>query len=172
MCLATHPRFILFHFPFVPFKIARGEHVSRIDKHLAGGAIAHQHDVHSRLGTLDALPLNVKSSQLGSVRIGLDSRHRLYGRLSAEEHNSWHEKCVGGNPLHRAGDYNSIEPVVACCCLASWAIQEMAWNDFEDAVQSATAERIQADFIITRNVRDFRQSKVLAFTPSEFLARI
>lgn len=49
---------------------------------------------------------------------------------------------------------------------------EMAWNDFEDAVQSATAERIQADFIITRNVRDFRQSKVVAFTPSEFLARI
>ena len=49
---------------------------------------------------------------------------------------------------------------------------EMAWNDFEDAVQSATAERIQANFIITRNVRDFRQSKVLAFTPSEFLARI
>lgn len=49
---------------------------------------------------------------------------------------------------------------------------EMAWNDFEDAVQSATAERIQADFIITRNVRDFKQSKVVAFTPSEFLARI
>jgi predicted nucleic acid-binding protein len=49
---------------------------------------------------------------------------------------------------------------------------EMAWNDFEDAVQSATAERIQADFIITRNVRDFRQSKVVAFTPSELLARI
>ena len=49
---------------------------------------------------------------------------------------------------------------------------EMAWNDFEDAVQSATAERLQADCIITRNVRDFRQSKVVAFTPSEFLARI
>ena len=49
---------------------------------------------------------------------------------------------------------------------------EMAWNDFEDAVQSATAERLQADYIITRNVRDFRQSKVVAFTPSEFLARI
>ena len=49
---------------------------------------------------------------------------------------------------------------------------EMAWNDYEDAVQSATAERIRADVIITRNVRDFRQSKVIAFTPTEFIARI
>ena len=49
---------------------------------------------------------------------------------------------------------------------------EMKWDDFEDAVQAATAERIHADHIITRNVRDFKQSKVVAFTPAEFLARI
>ena len=49
---------------------------------------------------------------------------------------------------------------------------EMAWNDFKDAVQSATAERIQADFIIIRNMRDFNRSKVMAFTPTEFIARI
>ena len=47
---------------------------------------------------------------------------------------------------------------------------EIAWNDFEDAVQAATAERIQADQIITRNVRGFKQSKVPAFTPAEFIA--
>jgi predicted nucleic acid-binding protein len=49
---------------------------------------------------------------------------------------------------------------------------EMNWDDFEDAVQSATAERIHADSIITRNVRDFAKSKVIAFTPSELIARI
>ena len=47
----------------------------------------------------------------------------------------------------------------------------MKWSDFEDAIQSAIAERIQADFIITRNVRDYLKSKVMAFTPSEFIAR-
>lgn len=47
---------------------------------------------------------------------------------------------------------------------------KMNWADFEDAVQSAAAERIHADYIITRNVRDFRKSKVTAFTPAEFLA--
>ena len=48
----------------------------------------------------------------------------------------------------------------------------MNWKDFEDAVQSATAEQIHADYIITRNVRDFAKSKVPAFTPAELLARI
>ena len=49
---------------------------------------------------------------------------------------------------------------------------EMGWDDFEDAIQAATAERIMADSIITRNVRDFRNSKVIAFTPSEYIARL
>ena len=43
---------------------------------------------------------------------------------------------------------------------------------FEDAVQSVTAERVHADYIITRNVRDFSRSRVIAFTPTELLARI
>ena len=47
----------------------------------------------------------------------------------------------------------------------------MKWADFEDAVQADTAKRIHADYIITRNVKDFKNSEVIAFTPSEFLAR-
>lgn len=49
---------------------------------------------------------------------------------------------------------------------------EKKWSDFEDALQSATAERIYADYIITRNVRDFVKSNVMAFTPSELIIRI
>lgn len=41
--------------------------------------------------------------------------------------------------------------------------------DFEDALQSAAAERIHADVIITRNIRDYRQSKVMAMAPSDFI---
>lgn len=48
----------------------------------------------------------------------------------------------------------------------------LGWDDFEDALQSVTAERIHADCIVTRNVRDFAKSRVLAFTPAELLARI
>ena len=46
------------------------------------------------------------------------------------------------------------------------------WNDNEDALQAVTAERLRVDFIITRNVKDFKQSKVLALTPAELLARL
>ena len=48
---------------------------------------------------------------------------------------------------------------------------EMQWDDFEDAIQAATAQRINADYIITRNVKNFTKSEVVAFTPAEFLAR-
>ena len=49
---------------------------------------------------------------------------------------------------------------------------ELCWPDFEDAVQSVTAERLGADCIITRNVRDFNRSPIPALTPAEYLARL
>lgn len=49
---------------------------------------------------------------------------------------------------------------------------EMKWDDFEDAVQSATAERLCVDYIITRNGRDFLKGKVAAITPGEYLSKL
>ena len=48
----------------------------------------------------------------------------------------------------------------------------MDFKDFEDALQSACASRIKADYIITRNIRDFVNSKVTAIKPTELLERI
>ena len=42
-------------------------------------------------------------------------------------------------------------------------------KDFEDAVQSSCAERIIADYIITRNLKDFERSMVHAISPGEAL---
>lgn len=44
--------------------------------------------------------------------------------------------------------------------------------DFEDALQSVCASRLKADFIVTRNLKDFQLSKVMAVKPSELLERI
>ena len=49
---------------------------------------------------------------------------------------------------------------------------EMQWDDFEDAIQSVTAKRIHADYIITRNEKDFRKSDVTALTATEFSMEI
>ena len=45
-------------------------------------------------------------------------------------------------------------------------------NDYEDSLQIVCANRIKADFIITRNIRDFSNSKILAIKPSELLKRV
>ena len=42
-------------------------------------------------------------------------------------------------------------------------------SDFEDAVQISQANRIGADYIIARNIRDFKESKVSAVKPVDFL---
>lgn len=44
--------------------------------------------------------------------------------------------------------------------------------DYEDALQMVCADRINADFIVTRNIRDFAGSKVPAIKPSELLERL
>ncbi len=48
---------------------------------------------------------------------------------------------------------------------------KMRWNDFEDALQSVAAERVKADYIITRNTADFEESKVAAISPSTFVSK-
>jgi len=43
------------------------------------------------------------------------------------------------------------------------------FSDFEDAVQAACAAHIRADYIVTRNVKDFRNSFVPAILPGDML---
>ena len=43
--------------------------------------------------------------------------------------------------------------------------------DFEDALQSVCARKFEADFIITRNVKDYKLSAVRAMSPSDFAGK-
>jgi predicted nucleic acid-binding protein len=45
----------------------------------------------------------------------------------------------------------------------------LGWRDFEDAVQAVCAEKVGADFIVTRDLKDFRGSTVPAREPSALL---
>jgi predicted nucleic acid-binding protein len=49
---------------------------------------------------------------------------------------------------------------------------ELDFLDFEDAVIAAVAMREKADYIITRNTKDFSKSTIQAITPDEFLTNI
>ena len=48
------------------------------------------------------------------------------------------------------------------------AALNLSWNDFEDAVQYTTAKSFRADYIVTRNVKDFAASEIPAVTPEDF----
>lgn len=49
---------------------------------------------------------------------------------------------------------------------------EMNFSDYEDAVQAVSADRIKADYIVTRNVKDYKNSRVSAVTPTDLFARM
>ena len=49
------------------------------------------------------------------------------------------------------------------------ALLRYDFSDFEDCLQDECAAEFCADYIITRNPKDFANSKVQALTPEEFL---
>ncbi len=46
------------------------------------------------------------------------------------------------------------------------------FSDFEDALVSVCAKRVKADFIVTRNVKDFSNASVKPVTPEELLIQL
>lgn len=51
----------------------------------------------------------------------------------------------------------------------SVALDNFDFKDFEDCLQSECAADYGAEYIVTRNTKDFDNSKVKAITPAEFL---
>lgn len=45
-------------------------------------------------------------------------------------------------------------------------------KDYEDAVISCCASRTQMEYIVTRNIKDYKKSKVLAVLPDKFIKLI
>lgn len=52
------------------------------------------------------------------------------------------------------------------------ALDNNGFADFEDCLQAECAYDFNADYIITRNVKDFAESKIPAITPDNFLERL
>jgi predicted nucleic acid-binding protein len=49
---------------------------------------------------------------------------------------------------------------------------ELKWDDFEDSVQYVAGRNISAEYIITRNPKDFAGSQITVLSPEEFLNQI
>lgn len=49
---------------------------------------------------------------------------------------------------------------------------DSGWNDYEDATQAFSAKLIEADYIATGNIKDFKDSEIEALTPQDLLGII
>lgn len=52
------------------------------------------------------------------------------------------------------------------------ALKDSAFRDLEDCLQSDCAGKIKADYIVTRNMKDFEISEIPAVLPEDFLKLI
>ena len=48
---------------------------------------------------------------------------------------------------------------------------DSSWKDFEDAVQHEASIQIGADYLVTRNIHDFKSSFVEVISPADFLKK-
>ena len=65
-----------------------------------------------------------------------------------------------------------IEQLFMIFHIADLKSSDMKTSDYEDAIQMVCAQRMKVDFIVTRNIKDFIESKVPAMKPDELLERI
>jgi hypothetical protein len=52
------------------------------------------------------------------------------------------------------------------------AINNEAFKDFEDCLQSECAKAVGADYIVTRNTADFKDSPIPVILPEDFLTSL
>lgn len=71
------------------------------------------------------------------------------------------------------GILKKIASFVELADLSSDVIQwglDSQWNDFEDATQYYSAQCASADYIVTRNKKDYTHSSIPVLSPDEFLS--
>ncbi len=52
------------------------------------------------------------------------------------------------------------------------AIDNKEFSDFEDCLQEECAVAVSADYIVTRNIKDFTNSKIPAVLPEDLLKKV
>ena len=85
--------------------------------------------------------------------------------------NAYYLADDGKHALKFFDDLLSFIEVVGGDTETARAAIHSGFADFEDALQSACAGKFGADFIVTRNVKDYKLSEVKALSPSDFVVK-
>lgn len=105
------------------------------------------------------------ANQIEDMYITASSATDIYYLIRKHLHNTDQAK----NTMSKLYELFYILDVTSCDCHEALT---SGVKDYEDAVVSSCANRNQMNYIVTRNIRDYEQSKVKALLPGELLKLI
>ena len=80
--------------------------------------------------------------------------------------NHYHDESQVRKILMNLFEIFEITDSLTYCCLKSF---NSKINDFEDALMSQTGELLEVDYFVTRNTKDYKNSKLKVKTPKELI---
>lgn len=80
--------------------------------------------------------------------------------------NHYHDESKVRKILMNLSEIFEITDSLTYCCLKSF---NSKINDFEDALMSQTGEILEVDYFVTRNTKDYKNSKLKVKTPKELI---
>lgn len=123
---------------------------------------------------IDAITKRDNASSFSADVIALCSSNRITGFAAPHSFSNMYyilrKEYSDKNRRVVIGEYSKILNVVSMNeDVINAALNNNNITDFEDAIQYACAESVGADYIVTRNVKDYGRSPIRAISPREFL---
>ncbi len=123
---------------------------------------------------IDAITKRDNASSFSADVIALCSSNRITGFAAPHSFSNMYyilrKEYSDKNRRVIIGEYSKILNVVSMNeDVINAALNNNNITDFEDAIQYACAESVGADYIVTRNVKDYGRSPIRAISPGEFL---
>ena len=123
---------------------------------------------------IDAITKRDDSSSFSADVIALCSSNRITGFAAPHSFSNMYyilrKEYSDKNRRVIIGEYSKILNVVSMNeDVINAALNNNNITDFEDAIRYACAESVGADYIVTRNVKDYGRSSIKAITPEELI---
>ena len=123
---------------------------------------------------IDAITKRDNASSISADVIALCSSNRITGFAAPHSFSNMYyilrKEYSDKNRRVIIGEYSKILNVVILNeDVINSALNNNNITDFEDAIRYACAESVGADYIVTRNVKDYGRSSIKAITPEELI---
>lgn len=119
---------------------------------------------------LDRKPFSDQAEEI--IKLRFSQKKKLFTSALSVANVAYVVRKAGKNPFTTIEDLLEWVDVVSLTKSELTLTIKSAFKDFEDALQYFSAQKIQADVIITRDVKDFSTSSIVVLSPAQFLKAI